>query len=190
MKTILDRGLADRARTHRRYESRLTDHSINMQKYDKRGRYVGYSLSSCVHDILNGYMPLECVVGMTTSTRIPSIEGMHKWIEGCREDYSMYGSAVTHEPFPIEEYAKVFDHILFRCRFIQYRMHEADTSNILASIPPKSSWLHGNKGYQFTPKGHMTRLGVGSWLRVDHKKFRKYLTDNNPTNDLRTKAKK
>ena len=163
-----------------------------MQKYDKRGRYVGYSLSSCVHDILNGYMPLECVVGMTTSTRIPSIKGMHKWIEDCREDRSLYSSAVTREPFSVEEYIEVFDHILFRCRFIQYRMHEADTSNILASIPPKSSWLHSNKGYQFTPKGHMGSIGVdrSSWLRVDHKKFRKYITDNSPTNDLKTKAKK
>ena len=36
----------------------------------------------------------------------------------------------------------------------------------------------------------MAELGVSGWLRIDPKKFRKYITDNSPTNDLKTKAKK
>ena len=178
-KTVLEKGIGYRAMKLRFTEARLTRHRINLEKYDKRGRYVGYSLSSCVHDILDGYMPLECVVGMTTSTRITSIEVMHKWIEGCRES-TTYSSNVTRKPFDIEEYIEVFNHILFRCRFIQYRMH-GDWAQLVSK-----------GGYQFTGKGHMANIGEdrSSWLRVDHKKFRKYITDNSPTNDLKTKVRK
>ena len=185
MKTTLQEGLAKRASENRRLARRITWDKRDLNKYDKRGRYIGYSLSDCVHDILRGYMPLECVVGMTTSTRLSSIKDMHTWIKGYQDDTEAYGSAVTFKPFPTEEYIEVFEHILFRCRFIQYRIHEP----VSGSWP---KWLHGNGngGYQFIPKGHMTGIGIGSWLRVDHKKVRNYITDNSPANDLKTKAKK
>tara|TARA_R110000765_G_scaffold280282_1_gene377772 strand:+ start:38 stop:595 length:558 start_codon:yes stop_codon:yes gene_type:complete len=185
MKTKLEQGLAKRASENRRHARRIKWDKKDLSKYDKRGLYVGYSLSSCVHDILRGYMPLECVVGMTTSTRLSSIEAMHTWIKQYQDDAVAYGSPVTFKPFPTEEYVEVFEHILFRCRFIQYRIHEP----INDSWP---KWLHGNGngGYPFTHKGHMAGLGVSGWLRIDPKKFRKYITDNSPTNDLKTKAKK
>ena len=43
-------------------------------KIDKRCKYIGNSLSYCVKDILLGYIPLKCVKGIHSSTRITSFD--------------------------------------------------------------------------------------------------------------------
>jgi len=51
-------------------------HEEMLGMYDKELKYVGLSLSFCISDILNGYMPKESVIGINTQTKIETLSSL------------------------------------------------------------------------------------------------------------------
>ena len=49
--------------------------------YDKRKRYIGNSFSLCIRDIITGKMPLKCVKGIYSGTRISNFHELWCVIE-------------------------------------------------------------------------------------------------------------
>ena len=54
--------------------------------YDKRKRYIGNSFSLCIRDIITGKMPLKCVKGIYSGTRITNFKELFSVIRGYKEN--------------------------------------------------------------------------------------------------------
>ena len=103
-------------------------------KIDKRCKYIGNSLSYCVKDILLGYIPLKCVKGIHSSTRITSFDDLNNVVKTYKEYY-------WYE-FKDDDIYRVLNYIIFRTEFYQVRLK----SNKNRTINRKNIWVKAGKG--------------------------------------------
>ena len=106
---------------------------LKNKKIDKRFKYIGNSLSFCVKDILLGYIPLKCVEGINSSTRITSFDDLKNVVKKYKESY-------WYE-FKDDDIYRVLNYIIFRTKFYQVRLK----SNKNRTINRKNIWIKARK---------------------------------------------
>tara|TARA_X000001388_G_scaffold63435_1_gene49397 strand:+ start:268 stop:618 length:351 start_codon:yes stop_codon:yes gene_type:complete len=88
--------------------------------YDKRKRYIGNSFSLCIRDIMTGKMPLKCVKGIYSGTRISNFDELLCVIEEYKR--------TVWEEFTHIEIMKAVNGIFFGNKvFYQVRLNHGKT---------------------------------------------------------------
>ena len=88
--------------------------------YDKRKRYIGNSFSLCIRDIMTGKMPLKCVKGIYSGTRISNFHELWCVIEEYKRN--------VWEEFTHDAIMKAVNGIFFGNKvFYQVRLNHGKT---------------------------------------------------------------
>ena len=171
------------SKTHEKFNKRMKErHEENLKMYDKSLKYVGFSLSFCVSDILNGYMPKECVVGMNTSTRMETFID----VQGVCERYStapwsdkeprLFGQKDEDSQFSMVSWRHTIVWLMLNTKFIQPRLRFGDDA---WSWGKRRNEWHWDK---WSPDYENTLVADRHWLAVDPDKFNKYINESKPNN--------
>ena len=120
------------------FKHRVSGYEEGLRKYDKRKKYIGTSLSACMEDMLAGFMPLNNVAAVVSNTRYNSLKDLIKL-----RDVSLNGEArgtmrhsLTEEPYPVEDWDKVLDHLLLNCVWIQHRITHGEHDRMVETPHP------------------------------------------------------
>ena len=89
-------------------------------KYDKRCRYIGHSLSGFVKDIINGIMPMKCVVAIHSGTKIETFDSLIGVVEHYLNIPAAWGNFTTDDVYP------VIEELIFCKGLYQIRCHGGD----------------------------------------------------------------
>ena len=100
-----------------RTKIRVNAYEESLARYDKRRRYIGTSLSACVRDMLSGVMPLNNVAGIISNTAIKSMKQLKEWAGAENFEHPL-----TKKGYNYEELVAVFDHLMFKSVFMQWRV--------------------------------------------------------------------
>jgi len=135
------------------FKNRVSSYEDDLRKYDKRKKYIGTSLSSCMGDMLAGFMPLDNVVAVVSNTRYSSLKDLIK-LRDVSLKCDVWGTLTDHltgKPYPSESWDKMIDHLLFNCVWIQHRITHGENDRMEGSPHPfeksmrADAWVAVNK---------------------------------------------
>jgi len=154
-------------------------HEEMLGMYDWKYQYVGFSLSFCISDILNGYMLKEMVIGMNTNTKMESLSDLEKVCESYSEaPWSVKEPQVTVKPekFSKRAWMDTAVWLLLNTKFVQPR-------NVMPYLESE------DERYEWKRKWHWDKssdkydkiVADRHWVAVDPDKFNEYIDQSMPS---------
>jgi len=170
----------DRAARRRKFaDMARREHEEMLGMYDWKLKYVGFSLSFCISDILNGYMLKENVIGMNANTKMESLSDLEQVCENYSEaPWSVKEPQVTIDPekFSKRAWLDTAVWLLLNAKFVQPRnvMPDFDTLDERYAWEGKWHWDKSSDKYdEIVADRH--------WVAVDPDKFNKYIDQSMPS---------
>tara|TARA_B100000519_G_C14230644_1_gene432232 strand:- start:715 stop:1272 length:558 start_codon:yes stop_codon:yes gene_type:complete len=166
-------------RLQRFIEMSTDRHEEMLGMYDWKLKYVGFSLSFCISDILNGYMLKENVIGMNANTKMESLSDLEKVCESYSEaPWSIKEPQVTVDPekFSKRAWMDTAVWLLLNTKFVQPRnvMPDYDRSDERYEWEGRWHWdKYSDKYDKIVADRH--------WVAVDPDKFNEYIDQSMPS---------
>ena len=151
------------------FKLRVKHYQEGLRKYDKRKQYIGTSLSACMEDMLAGFMPLENVAAVVSNTRYNSLKDLIELRDVSLKDGAggIMRHKLTRKPYPVEDWDKVIDHLLFNCVWIQHRITHGECDN--RPINPRT--------LQDCPHPFEKSKSADTWVAVNNKDLLKWVSN-------------